>query len=125
MVFDVWDSIEELEAFTATLMPILAIEHIDMAPPEPARDPRPQRGGDSTALRRTIAELRDTAFFIRPTEKLRSNSTACRASPRRTTTLPKPPPARDDSRPSIRRPAWPSPVECSTTNVPSHSIVLN
>ena len=35
MVFDVWDSIEELDAFTATLMPILAIEHVAMALPEP------------------------------------------------------------------------------------------
>jgi hypothetical protein len=28
-------------------------------------------GGDSGALRKTIAELRDKAFFIRPVEKLR------------------------------------------------------
>src|SRR5688572_25341309 len=30
MVFDVWDSTEALDAFTATLIPILAIEHLDM-----------------------------------------------------------------------------------------------
>jgi hypothetical protein len=35
MGFDVWDSIEELDAFTGTLMPILATENIEMAPPEP------------------------------------------------------------------------------------------
>ena len=56
MVFDVWDSIEELDAFTATLMPILAIEHIDMAPPEPLEIHDLIDGGDSGALRRTIAE---------------------------------------------------------------------
>jgi len=69
MVFDVWDSIEEFDAFTATLMPILAIEHIDMAPPEPLEIHDLIDGGDSTALRTTIAELRDKAFFIRPIEK--------------------------------------------------------
>jgi hypothetical protein len=71
MVFDVWDSIEELDAFTATLMPILAIEHIAMAPPEPLEIHGLIDSGDSRALRRTIAELHDTAFFIRPVEKLR------------------------------------------------------
>ena len=70
MVFDVWDSAEELNAFTALLMPILAIEHIDMAPPEPLEIQDLIDGGDSRALRRTIAELRDKAFFIRPVEKL-------------------------------------------------------
>ena len=71
MVFDVWDSPEELDAFTATLMPLLAIEHIDMAPPEPLEIHDLIDGGDSRALRKTIAELRDKAFFIRPVEKLR------------------------------------------------------
>jgi len=71
MVFDVWDSIEEFDAFTATLMPILAIEHIDMPPPEPLEIHDLIDGGGSRALRRTIAELRDKAFFIRPVEKLR------------------------------------------------------
>ncbi len=102
MVFDVWDSIEELDAFTATLMPILAIEHIDMAPPEPLEIHDLVDGGDSRALRKTIAELRDKAFFIRPVEKLRS--TASRGSPRRTRTLTKPHSAMT-RRPSTRRPA--------------------
>ena len=69
MVFDVWDSVEELDAFTATQMPLLAIEHIDMAPPEPLEIHDLIDGGDSTALRTIIAELRDKAFFIRPIEK--------------------------------------------------------
>ena len=104
MVFDVWDSIEELDAFTATLMPILAVEHIDMAPPEPLEIHDLVDGGDSGALRTTIAELRDKAFFIRPIEKLRRNSTASPGNPRRTRTLTKRPPARDDS-PAEHRPA--------------------
>ncbi len=70
MVFDVWDSTEALDAFTTTLMPILASEHIDMAPPEPLEIHDLVDGGDSRALRKTIAELRDKAFFIRPVEKL-------------------------------------------------------
>ena len=69
MVLDVWDSIEELDAFTATLMPILAGEHVDMALPEPLEIHDLIDAGDSTALRTTIAELRDKAFFIRPIEK--------------------------------------------------------
>jgi len=69
MVLDVWDSVEELDAFTATQMPLLAIEHIDMAPPEPLEIHDLIDGGDSTALRTIIAELRDKAFFIRPIEK--------------------------------------------------------
>ena len=72
MVFDVWDSTEELDAFTTTLTPILASEHIDMAPPEPLKIHDLIDGGDSRALRKTIAELRDKSFFIRPVEKLRS-----------------------------------------------------
>jgi hypothetical protein len=70
IVFDVWDSPEDLDAFTATLMPILAIEHIDMASPEALEIHDLVDGGDSRALRRTIAELRDKGFFIRPIEKL-------------------------------------------------------
>jgi hypothetical protein len=70
MVFDVWNSPEELDAFAATLAPILAIEHIDMAPLEPLEIHDLDDGGDSGALRTTIAELRDKAFFIRPIEKL-------------------------------------------------------
>jgi len=71
MVFDVWDSPAELDAFTAPLMPILALEHIDMAPPESLEIHDLIDGGDSRALRTTIAELRSKAFFIRPVEKLR------------------------------------------------------
>ena len=71
MVFDVWDSIEAFDAFTTMLMPILAMEHIDMAPPEPLQIHDLIDGGDSRALRKTIAELREKAFFIRPVEKLR------------------------------------------------------
>ena len=70
MVFDVWDSPEQLDAFTTMLMPILAREHIDMAPPEPLEIHDLIDGGDSRALRKTIAELRDKAFFIRPVETL-------------------------------------------------------
>ncbi len=32
MMFDVWDSVEELQAFGTTLMPILAKDQIEMAP---------------------------------------------------------------------------------------------
>ena len=81
MVFDVWDSPEELDAFTTTLMPILAIEHIDMAPPEPLEIHDLIDGGDSRALRRTIAELRDKAFFIRPVEKLREEQPSVPGNP--------------------------------------------
>jgi hypothetical protein len=69
MVFDVWDSIEELDAFRAAQMPILAREHIDMAPSEPLEIHDLIDGRDSTALRTMITELRDKAFFIRPIEK--------------------------------------------------------
>ncbi len=69
MVFDVWDSIEELDAFAAAQMPIPAGEHIDMAPSEPLEIHDLIEGSDSTALRTMIAELRDKAFFIRPIEK--------------------------------------------------------
>jgi hypothetical protein len=71
MVFEVWDNVEDLQAFGTTLMPILADEHIEMAPAEPLEIHRLVDGGDSRALRRTIAELREKAFFIRPVEKLR------------------------------------------------------
>ena len=81
MVFDVWDSPEELDAFTATLMPILALEHIDMAPPEPLAIHDLVDGGDSRALRKTIAELRDKAFFIRPIEKLRDKLHSVQSKP--------------------------------------------
>ena len=32
VMFDVWDSVEELQAFGTTLMPILAKDQIEMAP---------------------------------------------------------------------------------------------
>ena len=127
MVFDVWDSPEELDAFTATLMPILAIEHIDMAPPEPLEIHDLVDGGDSSALRATIAELRDKAFFIRPIEKLREKLHSVQGSLRRTRTLTKPPPARHDSPPEHRpagHVAIASHVErCSTPTVPRSRLV--
>lgn len=70
-VFDVWDSTEQLQAFGMTLVPILAEEHIEMAPPEPLEIHRLVEGGDASVLRKTIAELREKAFFMRPVEKLR------------------------------------------------------
>lgn len=71
MVFDVWDSVEEFQAFGVTLMPILAKEQIEMAPGEPLEIHRLIEGGDASALRKTIAELREKAFFMRPVERLR------------------------------------------------------
>ena len=71
MVFDVWDTIEEFDAFTATLMPDPRHRTHRPGPAGAARDPRPHRRRRSRALRRRIAELRDKAFFIRPVEKLR------------------------------------------------------
>lgn len=71
MMFEVWDSTEEFQAFAATLMPILVQEQIEMAPADPLEIHRLIEGGDASALRKTIAELREKAFFIRPVEKLR------------------------------------------------------
>jgi hypothetical protein len=70
-VFDVWDSVEQLQTFAMTLIPILAEEHIEMAPAEPLEIHRLVEGGDASVLHKTIAELRQKAFFIRPVEKLR------------------------------------------------------
>ena len=70
-MFDVWDSVEEFEAFGRTLMPILVAEQIEMVPAEPLEIHGLLEGGDASALRKTIAELRQKAFFIRPVEKLR------------------------------------------------------
>ena len=70
-VFDVWDSAKQLQAFGMTLMPILAEEHIETAAPEPLKVHRLVEGGDASVLRKTIAELREKAFFLRPVEKLR------------------------------------------------------
>jgi hypothetical protein len=70
-VFDVWDSAEEFEAFGVKLMPILATEHIEMASADPLEVHRLIEGAEASVLRKTIAELREKAFFIRPVEKLR------------------------------------------------------
>jgi hypothetical protein len=71
MGFDVWGSSQELDGSTSTPMPILAIEHIDMAPPEPPEIHDLLDSGDTRALRTTIAELCDKAFVIRPVDKPR------------------------------------------------------
>lgn len=71
MVFEVWDSVEDLHAHATTLTPILADQHIEMAPAEPLEIHRLVDGSDAGALQRTITELREKAFFIRPVEKLR------------------------------------------------------
>jgi hypothetical protein len=99
MVFDVWDSVEHLDAFTATLLPILAIEHIDMAPPEPLEIHDLIDSGDSRALRKTIAELRDKAFFIRPIEKVMDKLHSVKGKPSDTAAPDETPRARDDSPP--------------------------
>ena len=65
MVFDLWDSVEELQAFTATP----AGEHVAIAPAQPFEVHRVVDGGDSGALHKTIVELREQAFFIRPIDK--------------------------------------------------------
>jgi hypothetical protein len=70
-MFDVWDSVDEFHAFGVTLMPILAKEQIEMAPAEPLVIHRLIESGEESFLRKTIAELREKAFFIRPVETLR------------------------------------------------------
>ena len=70
MLFDVWDSVEELQAFAATIAPILTNEQIVIAPAQPFGVHRLVDNGDS-GLRATIDELREGAFFIRPVEKPR------------------------------------------------------
>ena len=65
MVLDLWDSVEALEAFAATA----ADEHIAIAPARPLEVHRLVEDDDSAALRTTIAELREQAFFIRPGDK--------------------------------------------------------
>ena len=123
MVFDVWDSPEELDAFTATLMPILAIEHIDMAPPEPLEIHDLVDGGDS---RRAAKDDRRTSRqgLLHPPDR-EARSTASRASPRRTRTPTKPHQRAMTRRPSIGPPGtWPShrtSSACSTPTVPSQS----
>jgi hypothetical protein len=65
MVFDLWDSVEALQAFAATP----ANEHMAITPAEPFEVHRLVDDGDSGALRNAIAELREHAFFIRPGDK--------------------------------------------------------
>ena len=43
MVFDVWDSVEELQAFAETIAPIVTSQQIVTAPPQPSRGPSPRR----------------------------------------------------------------------------------
>lgn len=70
-VFDVWDCADEFQAFGMTLMPTLAEEQIEMAAAKPLEIRRLIEGGGASVLRKTIAELRNTAFVKRPVEKLR------------------------------------------------------
>jgi hypothetical protein len=69
-VFEVWESLEEFQAFGLTLMPILAKEHIELTPPEPLETRNIIDSGEASALRRRIDSLREQAFFRRPVEKL-------------------------------------------------------
>jgi hypothetical protein len=71
MVFEVWDSVDELETFGAAVLPLLAREQIAMAPAEPLEIHGLIEEGDAGALRRTIVALREQAFFRRPVDKLR------------------------------------------------------
>ena len=122
MVFDVWDSIEELDAFTTTLMPILAIEHIAMALPEPLEIHDLVDGGDAGELRTIIAELRDKAFFIRPVETRWEKLHCVTGKPSENQGPDEPPPVRDDSPPGHRpagHVAIASHVGCSTPTVSS------
>jgi hypothetical protein len=102
MVFDVWDSPEELDAFTTTLMPILAIEHIDIAPPEPLEIHDLVDGSDVSELRKIIAELRDKAFFIRPVETLWEKLHCAPGMASENQGREEPLPAHDDSPPEHR-----------------------
>ena len=70
-MFDVWDAMEDFQAFGATLMPILAEEQVETAPPEPLEIHSIIEGGDASALRKRIDALLDQAFFRRPVEMLR------------------------------------------------------
>jgi len=71
MMFDVWDSTEEFETFSTTLLPMLAEQQVEMAPAEPLEVHSLIEGGTASALRKTIEALRENAFFRRPVEKLR------------------------------------------------------
>jgi hypothetical protein len=61
-VFEVWDSVDELETFGATILPLLANEQVAMAPAEPLEIHGLIEEGDASALRTTIVALREQAF---------------------------------------------------------------
>ena len=70
-LFEVWDSMEEFQAFGTTLLPILANEEIEMAPAEPLEIHSIIESGEASTLRKRIDTLLEQAFFRRPVEKLR------------------------------------------------------
>jgi hypothetical protein len=70
-MFEVWDTMEEFQAFASTLMPILAEEQVELAPPEPLEIHSIIEGSDASTLRKRIDALLDQAFFRRPVEKVR------------------------------------------------------
>jgi hypothetical protein len=70
-MFDVWDSMEEFQVFGTTLMPVLAKEQVEMAPPEPLEIHSITESGEVSTLRKRIDALLEQAFFRRPVEKLR------------------------------------------------------
>jgi hypothetical protein len=79
-VFEVWDSVDELETFGAAVRPLLADQQIAMAPAEPLEIHGLIEEGDASALRRTIVALRDQAFFRRPVDKIREKIHKARES---------------------------------------------
>ena len=79
-VFEVWDSVDELETFGATVLPLLANEQVAMAPAEPLEIHGLIEEGDASALRKTIVALREQAFFRRPVDKLREKIHKARKS---------------------------------------------
>jgi hypothetical protein len=79
-VFEVWDSVAELETFRAAVLPLLGTEQIAMAPAEPLEIHGLIEEGDASALRRTIVALREQAFFRRPVDKLREKIHKARKS---------------------------------------------
>lgn len=70
-MFDVWDSMDEFQAFSTTLMPILGKEQIEMAPPEPLEIHSIIEGGEASTLRKRIDALLEQAYFRLPVEKIR------------------------------------------------------
>ena len=109
MVFDVWDSPEVLDAFTATLMPILALEHIDMAPPEPLEIDDLVDGGDSGRCERRSPNFAQGLLRSAQSRSSVRDSTASRGSRRRTTNPTELHESAMTRRPSIGPPGpWPS-----------------